>query len=73
MSQQSPKFMILMDGAFYANELYDDYGRHVYTLEKAIRAAKKFHARKGWEVYNGHEAHAEHYSERHKRRIRTGK
>jgi len=50
------KFMIHFQSAAYSNELYDVFGRNIYSLEKAIKTAEDMYGSKGWEVYNGIES-----------------
>lgn len=52
------KFMIHFRGSAYSNELYDDRGREVFTLEDAIEAAESQYSGDEYEIYNGNEAHS---------------
>ena len=47
------KFMIHLQGAVYANELYNQEDMHIYSLEEAIEWAEIQFGADGWEVYNG--------------------
>lgn len=56
-----PKFMIHLQGSPYSNELYDEWGYCVYTLEEAIEAGLQQTRPDGiFEVYNGEESWSNH-------------
>lgn len=47
------KFMIRLQGAVYANELYGASGDHIYDLDEAIQQAETQFGPSGWELWNG--------------------
>ena len=55
------KFMIHLQGAVYANELYafpSIAGEHIFELEQAIEQAKHSFPECKWTVYNGNESYS---------------
>lgn len=50
------KFKIHFQGSAYSEELYDERGREIFSLDKAVEEAERQFGPRGWEVFNGQEA-----------------